>query len=107
MLSCLVASIAAPAGGTGGHDALAELRELLAPGFGPEPEILIGIGGLGLRNPVTGTVVPPFSSAPALVPAPAPPARAPGPTPSSTVSSCHRATSWRVPVRFPAAAASA
>jgi hypothetical protein len=63
LLSCLVASTAAPAEGSLGHDALAELRELrelLVPGFGREPEILIGVGGIGLANPVTGTVVPPF-----------------------------------------------
>jgi len=63
LLSCLIASTAAPAGGRYGHDALSELqelRELLVPGFGREPEILIGVGGLTLSNPATGTVVPAF-----------------------------------------------
>ncbi len=63
LLSCLVASTAAPAVGSYGHDALTELqelRELLVPGFGREPEILIGVGGLTLSNPVTGTFVPAF-----------------------------------------------
>ena len=63
LLSCLIASTAAPAVGSYGHDALAELedlRELLVPGFGREPEIRIGVGGIGLGNPVTGLVVPPF-----------------------------------------------
>lgn len=63
LLSCLIASTAAPAGGIHGHDALTELqelRELLVPGFGRDPEILIGVGGISLGNPVTGTVVPPF-----------------------------------------------
>lgn len=63
LLSCLIASTAAPAGGIHGHDGLTELqelRELLVPGFGRDPEILIGVGGITLGNPVTGTVVPPF-----------------------------------------------
>ncbi|MCP9838265.1 hypothetical protein KBY84_12260 [Cyanobium sp. N.Huapi 1H5] len=63
LLSCLIASTAAPAGGNYGHDALTELqelRELLVPGFGREPEILIGVGGISLSNPGTGTVVPAF-----------------------------------------------
>lgn len=63
LLSCLIASTAAPAGGNYGHDALSELqelRELLVPGFGREPEILIGVGGTTRGNPVTGTFVPAF-----------------------------------------------
>lgn len=63
LLSCLVASTAAPAEDSFGHDdlgTLKELRDLLVPGFGPAPDILIGAGGIGLANPVTGTVVPPF-----------------------------------------------
>ncbi|MEA5391102.1 hypothetical protein VB738_07480 [Cyanobium gracile UHCC 0139] len=63
LISCLVASTAAPAESTLGHDALAqlrELRELLVPGFGREPEMSIGVGGIGLSNPVSGLVVPPF-----------------------------------------------
>lgn len=63
LLSCLVASTAAPAVGSDGRDALAELqelRELLVPGFGREPELLIGVGGITVGNPVTGTVVPAF-----------------------------------------------
>jgi hypothetical protein len=63
LLSCLVASTAAPAVGSFGHDdlgALKELRELLVPGFGESPEFLVGAGGIGLANPVTGTVVPSF-----------------------------------------------
>lgn len=63
LLSCLVASTAAPAVNNYGHDALAELkelRELLVPGFGREPSVLIGVGGISLSNPVTGTIVPPF-----------------------------------------------
>ena len=63
LLSCLIASTAAPAGSNVGHEALSELqqlRELLVPGFGREPEILIGVGGISLSNPVTGTVVPAF-----------------------------------------------
>lgn len=63
LLSCLVASTAAPAGGNYGQDALTELqelRELLVPGFGLEPEILIGVGGITLSNPATGMVVPAF-----------------------------------------------
>jgi len=63
LLSCLVASTAAPAVGGHGHDALEgleELRELLVPGFGSSPDYIIGAGGIGLGNPVTGTVVPPF-----------------------------------------------
>lgn len=63
LLSCLIASTAAPAGGSVGHDALTELqelRELLVPGFGREPEVLIGVGGLTLSNPATGVVVPAF-----------------------------------------------
>ncbi len=63
LLSCLVASTAAPAGGTYGHDSVAELkelRELLVPGFGREPNVLIGVGGISLSNPVTGTSVPFF-----------------------------------------------
>ncbi len=63
LLSCLVASTAAPAGTSFGHDAVAELkelRELLVPGFGREPELLIGVGGITLGNPATGTVVPAF-----------------------------------------------
>ncbi len=66
LLSCLVASTTAPAVGYYGHDDLAELqelRELLVPGFGREPEVLIGIGGITLSNPVTGTVVPAFQLA--------------------------------------------
>ena len=63
LLSCLIASTAAPAGGNLGHDALTELqelRELLVPGFGPDPEVLIGVGGLTLSNQATGVVVPAF-----------------------------------------------
>ncbi len=63
LLSCLIASTAAPAGGIDGNDGLTELqelRELLIPGFGREPEVLIGVGGISLSNPVTGTIVPPF-----------------------------------------------
>ncbi|KAF0653171.1 hypothetical protein L107_09551 [Cyanobium sp. Copco_Reservoir_LC18] len=63
LVSCLIASTAAPAESSLGHEALAELRELrelLVPGFGREPEIRIGLGGIGLSNPVTGLVVPPF-----------------------------------------------
>ncbi len=63
LLGCLVASTAAPAVDSYGHDALAELqelRELLVPGFGREPELLIGVGDITLGNPVTGTVVPAF-----------------------------------------------
>ncbi len=63
LLSCLVASTAAPAVGGYGHDAvegLEELRELLVPGFGSSPDYSIGAGGIGLGNPLTGMVVPPF-----------------------------------------------
>lgn len=63
LLSCLVASTAAPAEGSFGHivpETLKELRDLLVPGFGSAPDILIGAGGIGLANPVTSTVVPPF-----------------------------------------------
>ncbi|MCT0207341.1 hypothetical protein [Synechococcus sp. CS-1332] len=63
LLSCLVASTAAPAEGSFGHDdqgTLQELRDLLTPGFSALPDVLIGAGGIGLANPVTGLVVPPF-----------------------------------------------
>jgi hypothetical protein len=63
LISCLIATTAAPAESTLGHDALdqlRELRELLVPGFGREPEMRIGVGGIGLSNPVSGLVVPPF-----------------------------------------------
>ena len=63
LLSCLVASTAAPAAGSLGQDAreaLQELRALLVPGFGASPDYLIGAGGIGLANPDTGTVVPTF-----------------------------------------------
>ncbi|MBW4530791.1 MAG: hypothetical protein KME02_08910 [Aphanothece saxicola GSE-SYN-MK-01-06B] len=63
LLTCLVASTAAPAVGSHPHEslgALEELRELLAPGFGASPEYLVGAGGIGLTNPVTGLVVPSF-----------------------------------------------
>lgn len=63
LLSCLVASTAAPAVGSNPSEsleALQELRELLAPGFGASPEYLVGAGGIGLANPVSGLVVPPF-----------------------------------------------
>jgi hypothetical protein len=63
LLSCLIASTAAPAEGSFAHEDLGtikELSELLAPGFGPAPEIRVGLGGLGLANPMTGTAVPPF-----------------------------------------------
>jgi len=63
LLTCLVASTAAPAVGDLPHEsmgALEELRELLTPGFGASPEYLVGAGGIGLANPVTGLVVPPF-----------------------------------------------
>ncbi|AFY30345.1 hypothetical protein [Cyanobium gracile] len=61
LLSCLLASTAAPAGGNHEHQALAELqelRELLVPGFGRGLEIPIGVGGLPLNDPLTGKVVP-------------------------------------------------
>ncbi len=63
LLTCLVASTAAPAVGGVPHEsmgALEELRELLTPGFGASPEYLVGAGGIGLANPVTGLAVPPF-----------------------------------------------
>ncbi len=63
LLTCLVASTAAPAVGGLPHEslgALEELRELLTPGFGASPEYLVGAGGIGLANPVAGLVVPPF-----------------------------------------------
>ncbi|MCP9786242.1 hypothetical protein [Cyanobium sp. N5-Cardenillas] len=63
LLTCLVASTAAPAVGSLPNEslgALEELRELLTPGFGASPEYLVGSGGIGLANPVTGLVVPPF-----------------------------------------------
>ena len=63
LLSCLVASTAAPAAGRHGQDvreALQELRELRVPGFGASPDHLIGAGGVGLANPDTGRVVPTF-----------------------------------------------
>jgi hypothetical protein len=63
LLTCLVASTAAPAVGGLPHESLGELeelRELLTPGFGASPEYLVGAGGIGLGNPVTGQVVPPF-----------------------------------------------
>ncbi len=63
LLSCLVASTAAPAVGSDPYESLEslqELRELLVPGFGASPEYLVGAGGIGLANPITGLVVPPF-----------------------------------------------
>jgi len=60
LLSCLLASTAAPAGGNHEQQALAELqelRELLVPGFGRGLEIPFGIGDLTLTDPVTGKVV--------------------------------------------------
>ncbi|MEA5442160.1 hypothetical protein [Cyanobium gracile] len=63
LLTCLVASTAAPAVGSLPHEslgALEELRELLTPGFGGSPDYLVGAGGIGLANPSTGLVVPPF-----------------------------------------------
>ena len=63
LLTCLVASTAAPAVGGLPHESLGvleELRQLLIPGFGASPEYLVGSGGIGLGNPVTGLVVPPF-----------------------------------------------
>lgn len=63
LLTCLVASTAAPAVGSHPHEslgALEELRELLTPGFGVSPDYQVGAAGIGLVNPATGLVVPPF-----------------------------------------------
>lgn len=61
LLSCLLASTAAPAGGNHEQQALAELqelRELLVPGFGRGLEIPIGVGGPPLNDPLTRKVLP-------------------------------------------------
>ncbi len=63
LLSCLIASTAAPAAGgadPGGDGALGGWLERLSPGFVDAGDTVFGPGGVAFRDPVSGDAIPSF-----------------------------------------------
>lgn len=63
MLGCVFTSTSAVAAGLYpqvDQATVIAVRDLLSPGFGQDPVLTYTVDGLGLSNPLTGVVVPPF-----------------------------------------------